>query len=227
MSGFAGFGIKRSLEFKKECLAEMFNTSLIICRYVLSKLEGAAEIGWNELNCYVTHALAVSLSLITLPCRADEVIGTYTVSIDGKTISLLSYANAEDDFSDLTFGESFGIKTYHISASSDDGIPLLDVAVQAGSVVGGLSITNVTFIDQNYDTALAAAHLEAAGVSVESYGAIMKQVIDLASDGTISFAFSADLIRIDLETEAPVSGEVGAYVEVSFSGIFPASELSE
>lgn len=211
----------------------MFYTSLIILRNVSSNLDGAAGIGWYALNYYITQALAASVWLIALPCLADEVangdevIGTYTISLDGKAISLLSYANAEDDFSDLTFDESFGIKTYQVLASTDDGIPLLDVALQAGSVVGDLSITSVTFIDQNYDTALAAANLEAAGVSVANYGAIMDQAIDLGSDGTISFAFSADLVRIDLETEAPVSGEAGAYVEVSFSGIFPASELSE
>ena len=177
--------------------------------------------------------LAASLWLISLPCFANvlpngyEIIGNYAVAVDAEAIESQSYYSAGGDFSDLTFNESFGIKTYHVSGSVNDDIPLLEVVLQEGSVVGELSIVNVTFIDQDYDTALAAAYLETAGVALESYGAIMDETIEMGADGAISFAFIADFIRIDLDTDTPITGETGARVEVRFSGTFPANELSE
>lgn len=177
--------------------------------------------------------LAVSLCLIGLPCLAgelatgDDVIGSYTLSVDGEVSELHSNANAIDDFSDLTFVDGSGVKTYHILGSNNDDFPRFDVTIQEGGAAGDLSIVSVTFLDTDYDTALAAAHNEAAGASLESLGVIMGENIDFGGDGAIRFAFSAALVRIDLETERPVAGEVGVHVDVSFSGTFPAYEKSD
>ena len=180
------------------------------------------------MTCYSLFSRIACFSVFGFPCVADEVaIGAFDLTVDAQAITLQSYYFAEDDFSDLTFDDSFGIKTYHVSASSDEGLPLLDVTLQEGSVIGDLQVVGVTFIDQDYDTALAATVLEAGGVAIEGLGLIADEAVQLDADGTISFSFSADLIRINLDTETPIAGDDGARIKARFAGQFPASELNE
>lgn len=167
-------------------------------------------------------------SLFGFPCVADEVvIGEFVLTVDATPITLQSYYSAQDDFSDLTIDDSLGIKTFRVSASTDEGLPLLDIALQEGSVAGTFSIVSVTYIDQDYDTALAASSLEADGVVFEGLGAITGDNVQLAEEGEIRFSFSAELVRIELDSETPIAGEDGGRMEARFTGQFPASELNK
>ncbi|MEP1695639.1 MAG: hypothetical protein ABJJ69_03785 [Paracoccaceae bacterium] len=182
----------------------------------------------DELTYYARLPLVATLLLLGFPCLAEEaVIGEFALEVDTKAITLKSYYIAEDDFSDLSFQESSGIKSYFVSASADEGLPLVDVVLQEGSVAGALSIVSVTFIDQNYDTALAASALTAGGVALDGLGVIMDDLVELDDDGALNFSFNVELVRIDLDSDTPIAGADGAHIAASFAGRFPTSTLNE
>ena len=176
-------------------------------------------------------ALIVPLLLTTMPSDAqnavedDATIGSFEGRLNGELLELTSVYNEVQPYSDLTVNETSGIITYQITSSIGESLPILQVALQEGNVVGDLDITSVTLIDKDYDTALAAEHFEVNGVVLERLGVIDDTVITLEDDGTIMFLLSADLIRIDLETREILNDQVAARIEGQYSGAFPFSEF--
>ena len=176
-------------------------------------------------------ALLPPLLVLALPCVAqnavdgDVTIGSFEGRLNGELLELTSVYNEVQPYSDLTVNETSGIITYQITSSIGESLPILQVALQEGNVVGDLDITSVTLIDKDYDTALAAEHFEVNGVVLERLGVIDDTVITLEDDGTIMFLLSADLIRIDLETREILNDQVAARIEGQYSGAFPFSEF--
>jgi len=175
----------------------------------------------------ILFLLSASPSFAQNAVDGDVIVGSFEGRLNEQPLELTSVYSEEYTYSDLTVSEDSGTVTYQISSSVDENFPILQVALQEGGVIGELEITSVTLIDTDYDTALAAAHLEANGVVFESLGVIDDTVITIEDDGSIAFSLSADLVRVDLETREVLEDQDTARIEGEYSGAFPSSELND
>lgn len=155
------------------------------------------------------------------PANAGE-IGKYTVELDGKPMEFISAYDATANRSDLGMMQADGTKMITVDgyAGSTDGHP--DLPILSMTISGTMSgvYTKMMFIqllDENFKTALT---------SDDWTGQRHIENITVDDVGNISFDFSADLVRLNVEEGTPVAGASGAHIEGRYSGKIPASEIS-
>jgi len=179
------------------------------------------------------RAFIVPLLLLTTSSAAqstvggDATIGSFEGRLNDEPLELTSIYNEDQAYSDLTISEASGIITYKISSSIGEKMSIFWVTLQEGNVVGDLDITSVTLIDKDYDTALAADHIEVNGIVFDSVGVIDDTAATVGDNGSIMFALSADLIRVDLETREVLDDQDTARIEGQYSGVFPRFEIDD
>jgi len=155
-------------------------------------------------------------------CKDDaQEIGTFNVQLDGKDMEFVSTLDAENDTSSIRVMTPSGIKLIMIDGSAGDtktGIPIISMTLQSGVTNSNLSLMFVQVFDKTFDTVLT---------SDGPNGNRQLKDMMLDDEGNISFSFSADLVRVETQSEAPIAGADGAHIEGRFSGKIPASEMEE
>ena len=170
-----------------------------------------------------TLMVASFLTMVTglLPANAGE-IGKYTADLDGEPIEFISVYDATEDRSDLRVTQDDGIKIITVDGyaglkDSHPDLPILSMTI-SGNMSGVYNtIMFVQLLDESFETALT---------SDDWVGQRHIENITVDDEGNISFDFSADLIRLNVEDGTPVAGASGAHIEGSYSGKIPASKLS-
>jgi hypothetical protein len=109
-----------------------------------------------------------------------------------------------DGFADINDGEP--------------GFPIISMSLQGGITGGPMSLMFVQVFDESYEDNLSADG---------PLGQKSLTNFEMGEDGSISFDFSADLVRIETQSEEPIAGAEGAHIEGHFSGKLPASEMEE
>lgn len=165
--------------------------------------------------------------LITVGACKDDVaspeIGRFTVEMNGNSMAFISRYDAEQDDSDLNTMMAVGNKMLRINgyAGTTDGepdLPTLSMTLASSLTAVYSEMIFIQLFDEDYSTSLYAD------------GKIGQRQIDnivVGDDGSISFDFIADLVRVTTGDDTPIPGEAGAHIEGSYSGKIPSSELEK
>jgi len=175
----------------------------------------------------IIQALVV-VSLISLAACKDDVgnyekIGKFTVKLNGDSLEFISVFDKAADRSGIRKMTPVGVDLILIDgyAGDKDGepdLPVISLSLQSGITNKTMSLMFVQVFDKDYQTALT---------SQGPIGNHQMQNLEIGEDGSISFDFTADLVRITTQEEKIVEGAAGAHIEGHFSGTIPASELEE
>lgn len=165
---------------------------------------------------------ASALGLGACKDNYDE-IGKFTVELNGDNMVFVSVFDKENDYSGIRAMSPGGVKLLLIDGSAGDkddeyGLPIISMSLQGGVTGGPLDLMFVQVFDESYDTMLT---------SDGQNGQHRMENLLIGDDGTISFDFSADLERVEAQSEQPVAGAKIAHIEGSFSGTIPASERED
>lgn len=165
----------------------------------------------------------------TSAATADE-IGKYTLTINGLDASYISEFIADTGagtgtgktYSDLAKMNSNSTEMIRVDAHTprdeeQSELPSISLTL-SGDASGYTNLMFIQLIDIDYETALTAN---------DTLGQKHIENIKVGADGSISFDFSADLVRTSLEEETAIDGAAGAHIEGSYSGKIPASEMKE
>ena len=166
----------------------------------------------------------VATTLLALPaCKDDaEEIGKFTVDLNGNNMEFISTIDSDGRSSIRTMSPG-GVKLILIDgfAGTKDGepdLPVISMSLQSGITNNSMSLSFVQVFDESYETVLSAEG---------QFGQKQMENLTIGDDGSISFDFSADLVRITTQSEEPIADADGAHIEGHFSGKIPASEQQE
>ncbi len=166
----------------------------------------------------------MATALLALPaCKDDaEEIGKFTVDLNGNNMEFISTIDSDGRSSIRTMSPG-GVKLILIDgyAGTKDGepdLPVISMSLQSGITNNSMSLSFVQVFDESYETVLSAEG---------QFGQKRMDNLTIGDDGSISFDFSADLVRITTQSEEPIAGADGAHIEGHFSGNIPASEQQE
>ncbi len=170
----------------------------------------------------------LTASVLALSACKDETanideIGKFTVEFNGENMEFISAIDKETGTSSIRTMTIEGIKLVLIDGSAnqkDDqhDLPVISMSLQGGIGGGALSLSFVQVFDKSYDDVLTAEG---------QLGQKTLENLVIGDDGSISFDFSADLVRIKTQSEELIPDAAGAHIEGSFSGTIPASEREE
>ena len=166
-------------------------------------------------------ALMTATILALSACKDDaQEIGKFTTDLNGNNMEFVSVIDSDERSSIRTMSPG-GVKLILIDgyAGTKDGepdLPIISMSLQSGITNSTMSLMFVQVFDESYETVLSADG---------PLGQKQMENLVIGDDGTISFDFSADLVRIKTQSEEPIEGAEGAHIEGSFSGKIPASEL--
>jgi len=169
-------------------------------------------------------ALIAASILALSACKDDiEEIGKFTVELNGDSIEFISVFDITNDHSSIRQMSPAGVNLLLIDGFADikdgePGFPIISMSLQGGITGGPMSLLFVQVYDESYENNLSASGL---------LGQKRLDNFEMGEDGSISFDFSADLVRITTQSEDPVSGAQGAHIVGRFSGKMPASEIEE
>lgn len=170
-----------------------------------------------------TPALMTAAILALSACKDDAVqIGKFTTDLDGTKMEFVSVIDSDDRSSIQTMSPG-GIKLILIDGfagtkDGEPGLPVISMTLQSGVTNSSMSLSFVQVFDKTYDTVLSADG---------RHGQKQMENLVTGDDGSISFDFSADLVRIETQSEEPVAGAKGAHIEGHFSGKIPTREMKE
>ena len=169
-------------------------------------------------------ALLMAFVLALSACKDDiEEIGKFTVELNGDSIEFTSVFDITNDHSSIRQMSPAGVKLLLIDGFADikdgePGFPIISMSLQSGIAGGPMSLLFVQVYDESYENNLTAD------------GPLGQKRLDnfeMGADGSISFDFSADLVRVTTQSEEPIAGAQGAHIVGRFSGKMPASEMEE
>lgn len=155
--------------------------------------------------------------------NADE-IGRYTVEVDGQSTVFISTfitdESADGHNSDLKIMGSTTVDMIRVDGSIDPKelqpeFPYISITI-GGTSLNYTNLLNIQLIDSTYEKLLLAN---------ETLGQRQIENIIVDADGSISFDFFADLVRVDISAETPIAGAPGAHVKGHYSGKIPAIKL--
>lgn len=156
--------------------------------------------------------------------NADE-IGRFSVTVDNHDrafISNLIPEGADEYYSDLSLMGTTTLNMIRVEGSVDPDLtqpefPYISLTI-SGTSQTYTSLMNIQLIDASYEE-LFLADAQNGQRHIEN--------IMLDSNGSISFDFSADLVRVNPENNVPIDGASGAHIEGSYVGQIPASEQKD
>jgi len=169
-------------------------------------------------------ALLMASILALSACKDDiEEIGKFTIELNGNSIELTSVFDITNDHSSIRQMSPAGVKLLLIDGFAEikDGepdFPIISMSLQSSITGGPMNLLFVQVYDESYENSLSA---------MGPLGQKSIENSEMDEDGNISFDFSADLVRIDTQSEEPIAGAQGAHIEGHFSGKMPASEMEE
>lgn len=170
-------------------------------------------------------ALLMAFVLALSACNDDEIeeIGKFMVELNGDSIEFTSVFDITNDHSSLRLMSAAGVKMMLVDGFAEikDGepdFPIISMSLQSGFSGGPMTLLFVQVFDESYETNLIAEG---------SLGQKNLGNFEMGEDGSISFDFSADLVRVTTRSEEPIAGAQGAHIEGRFSGKMPASEMEE
>lgn len=169
-------------------------------------------------------ALITASVLALSACKDDiEEIGKFTTELNGDSIEFTSVFDITNDHSSIRQMSPAGVKLLLIDGFAEikDGepeFPIISMSLQSGITGGPMSLLFIQVFDESYENNLSADG---------PLGQKSLSNFEMGEDGSISFDFSADLVRVETQSEEPIEGAEGARIVGRFSGKMPASEMED
>ncbi len=170
-------------------------------------------------------ALLMAFVLALSACNDDDIeeIGKFTTELNGDSVEFTSVFDITNDHSSLRLMSAAGVKMMLVDGfaeikNGEPGFPIISMSLQSGFSGGPMTLLFIQVFDQSYENNLTAGDL-LGQKSLDNF--------EMGEDGSISFDFSADLVRVTTQSEEPVAGAQGAHIEGHFSGKIPTSEMEE
>lgn len=178
---------------------------------------------------HISQLIAASILTVTTGlagvASADE-IGKFNVEVNGQSTVFISQfvldESADDHYSDLALMGTRSVDMIRVEGSIAPNEPQPEFPY-ISLTIGGTSpnytnFLNIQLIDASYEKLL---------LSVDNIGQRQIENVIVDSDGSISFDFSADLIRVNPENNNAIAGASSAHIEGRYSGKIPASQLEK